>query len=73
MRFVGWPLGSQGHATLVLGTSRVVPKPLATYYFVGSTGLLNKYLHTISCSQDLRVTSDFILTESHIIVGTARK
>ena len=33
----------------------------------------NKYLHTISCSQDLRVTSDFILTESHIIVGTARK
>ncbi len=38
------------------------------YYFVGSTGLLNKYLHTISCSQDVGVIWDFILTKSHLVL-----
>ncbi len=38
------------------------------YYFVGSTGLLNKYLDTISCSQDVGVIWDFILTESRLIL-----
>ncbi len=36
----------------------------ARSYFVGSTGLLNKHLHTVSCSQDAGVIWDFILTES---------
>ena len=30
--------------------------------------LLNKYLHTISCSQDVVVIWDLILTESHLVV-----
>ena len=43
--------------------------PWEYYYFLGSTGLLNKYLHTISCSQDVGVIWDFILTESHLILS----
>ncbi len=38
------------------------------YYFVASTGLLNKYLHTISCSQDVGDIWDVILTECHLIL-----
>ena len=38
------------------------------YYFVGLAGLLNKCLHTISCSQDVGVIWNFILTESHLIL-----
>ncbi len=37
----------------------------------GSTGLLNKYLHTISCSQDVGVICDSILTEFHLILTTS--
>ncbi len=34
------------------------------YYFIGSTDLLNKYLHT----QDVGAIWDFIRTESHLIL-----
>ena len=49
--------------------ARSVPTiTIPVYYFGGSTGFLNKYLHTISCSQDVGIIWDFILTESHLIL-----
>ncbi len=43
-------------------TAKIVNEP----HFVGSAGLLNKHLHTFSCSQDVGAIWDFILTESHL-------
>ena len=43
-------------------TAKIVNEP----HFVGSAGLLNKHLHTFSCSQDAGAIWDFILTESHL-------
>ena len=37
------------------------------YYFVGSAGLLNEYLHILFCSLGVGVIWDFLLTESHLI------